>query len=301
MSYRLTFSLSLSFAFLSFFSQGQDLIVRIYGDTIHCKVDQEDERFVYYRTESTSRGETEIISHKEIREILYDAEKSVKRNIAARKFRKEYETFQISVQAGYSWILSADDLYGDDFESLYDEMREGAFIDVRANYFFNSEVGLGALYSSSRYQTNSTIPVLVNLPSGKDLAGGLRHNRSLNYYALNVAFRLDQNSSNMSFQIDVGLGVLSFEDRGEFIGAYRLNSNSIGGHFSASFSLGLGEGFYLPATVSIKGFRLSTFDLKPSDEMDPELAVGLQDLYDNLEGGINANRLQVGLGLGFAF
>ena len=286
---------------MAFSGQGQDLILRIYGDTIHCKIDQEDERFVYYRTRSSHRGETEIISRKEIREILYGLDTSENRKIASRRFRKEYETFQIAVQAGYSWILSADDLYGDEFESVYDEMRGGGFIDVRANYFLNSEVGLGVIYSRSRYQTNSSTPVLVNLPSGTDLVGDLSHDRSLNYYALNVAFRLDQSSSNMSFQINVGLGVLSFEDRGEFIGAYRLNSNSMGGHFSASFNLGLGEGFYLPAIISIKGFRLGTFDFTPSEEMNPELAVGLQELYNNLEGGINANRLQVGLGLGFAF
>ncbi|MGB6036503.1 MAG: hypothetical protein WBG42_09565, partial [Cryomorphaceae bacterium] len=260
----------MSFVFLSFFGHGQDLIVRIYGDTIHCKIDEEDERFVYYRTKSSHRGESEIISRKEIRDILYGLETSENLKIGPKRYRKEYETFQIAVQAGYSWILSEDDLYGDEFESVYDEMRGGAFIDVRANYFFNSEVGLGVIYSSSRYQTNSSTPVLVNLPSGTDLVGELSHNRTLNYYAVNVAFRLDQSSSNMSFQIDVGLGVLSFEDRGDFIGTYRLNSNSIGGHFSASFNLGLGEGFYLPAIISIKGFRLGTFDFKPSNEMNPE-------------------------------
>ena len=301
MSYRLAFSLSLSFAFLSIFGQGQDLIVRIYGDTLHCKIDQETERFVYYRTKSTNRGETEIISHKEIREILYGAETSNRAKITSKKYRKEYETYQVSVQAGYSWMVSFDDLYGDEFESVYDELREGAFIDARVNYFLNSEVALGLLYSSSRYQTNSSTSVVVSLPSGTDLVGDLSHNRFLNYYALNVGFRLDQTSTNISFQIDLGLGVLSFEDRGEFIGTYRLSSNSIGGHFSASFNLGLGEGFYLPAVISVKGFRLATFDFEPSNEMNPELAAGLQGLYENLEGGINANRLQVGLGLGFAF
>ncbi len=288
------------FGLFAISGQSQDLIIRIYGDTIHSKIDKEDERFIYYRTESTGRGETEVIARKEVREILYGIDTSTKRKIAPKKFEKEYESFQVSVHAGYSRLLKADDLYGEDFESVYDEMRGGVFVDARANFFFNEGVGLGVLYSNSSYQTDSEVPVLVSLPSGTDLIGELSHDRTLNYYALNLAFRIQQ-SSNFSFQIDVGMGLLTFEDKGEFIGAYTLTSSSLGGHISAGFQLGLGEGFYLPAFISLKGFSLSSFELDPSSEMNPELALGLQSLYDNLEGGITAGRIQFGIGLGFAF
>jgi hypothetical protein len=296
----------ISFLFVSFVlscvsGKGQDLIIRIYGDTVHCKIDQEDERFIYYRTQSTNRGETEIISRKEVREITYGLDTSAERKIAPKKIDKGYESFQLSIHAGYSWILNTDDLFGEDFESTYDELRGGVYFEVRANYFFTEEIGLGGLYSNSRYQNNSSVPILVNLPSGTELIGGLSHDRTLNYYAINLAYKLEQNSSNMSFQFDVGFGILAFEDRGDFIGNYTLTSTSLGGHFSASFKLGLGEGFYLPAIIAIKGFRLSSFEFAPSSEMNPELAIGLQSIYDNLEGGINANRIQFGLGLGFAF
>ncbi|MCZ4407464.1 hypothetical protein O3Q51_01490 [Cryomorphaceae bacterium 1068] len=300
MSIRLAFFLFVFFGLSAFSAKGQDLIIRIYGDTIHSKIDREDERFIYYRTERTSRGETEVIARKEVREILYGIDTSIKTKIPPKKFEKGYKSFQVSVHAGYSRILSTDDLYGDDFESVYDEMRNGFFVDARANYFFNKGIGLGVLYSTSGYQTDSDIPVLVSLPSGTDLIGELSHDRTLNYYALNLAFRINQ-SSTVNFQIDVGMGLLTFEDQGDFIGAYNLTSSALGGHLSASFQLGLGEGFYLPAFFSLKGFSLSSFELNPSSEMNPELALGLQSLYDNLEGGITAGRLQLGLGLGFSF
>lgn len=300
-SYRIVLYLSSIFSFLTLAGQGQDLLVRIYGDTIHCKIDKEDERFVYYRTKNSNRGETEIISRKEVREILYGWENSTNLKIAPKKIAKEYETIQVSVQAGYSLIMTIDDLYGDEFESVYEEVREGVFVDVRANYFLSKEVGLGMLYSVSQYNTNSSVPVLVNLPSGVDLVGDLSHDRELKYYALNLAYRLENNKSNMSFQFDLGFGLLAFEDEGEFIDSYQLSSGSLGGHFSAAFKLGLGEGFYLPALISLKGFRLTEFEFNPSAEMNSELALGLQGLYNNLEGGINANRIQFGLGLGFAF
>lgn len=299
-AYRLALYLSLTFICLSFYGQGQDLIVRIYGDTIHAQIDQEDERFIYYRTKSTHRSETEIISRKEVREIIYGIDDSAKRKIAPRKVGKEFRTFQLSVRAGYSWILSGDDLYGDDFQMVYDEMRGGAFVDARLNYFITEDVGLGAVYSNSSYQTDSEVPILVSLPSGTDLTGEIAHSRTLRYYAFNLAL-IAHKSSNVNVQIDLGFGLLAFEDNAEFIGAYTLSSSTLGGHVSASLQIGLGEGFYLPAMISVKGFRLNSFEFDPSPEMNPELAVGLQSIYNNLQGGINANRIQIGLGLGFAF
>jgi hypothetical protein len=295
----------ISFLFVSFVlscisGRGQDLIIRIYGDTIYSKIDQEDNRFIYYRTQSTNRGETEIISRKEVREIIYGLDTSVERKIAPKKLAKDYEVFQLSVHAGYSRILNTDELYGEDFESVYDEMRGGVFLDVRANYFFNKDVGIGLLISNSLYQTDSRVPIFDTLPSGTIITGELSHDRTLNYYAFNLAFRIHQ-SSNVNLQIDVGFGLLTFEDQGDLMGDYTLTSSSIGGHLSASFQLGLGEGFYLPAFISIKGFRLSSFQFEPSSEMNPELALGVKSLYNNLEGGINANRIEFGLGLGFAF
>jgi len=281
-------------------SFAQDLVIRIYGDTIHCKIDREEERFIYYRTPETKRGEEEIISRKEVREVLYGMDSQAEK-VRPIKVAKDYEMVQATVHAGYSRILNSDDLYGQDFEELYDDLRGGVFIDGRLNIFLNEELGLGFLYSRSTYDAQSEAMVVATLPSGNMLTGGLAHDRRVNYFAVNLAYRVSKPLSNFNLQLDVGVGYLDFEDRGDFIGGYTLRSGSLGMHLSGSFQLGLGEGFYLPAYLSLKGFSLSTFDFEPSPEMDPELALGLSTLYDNLEGGITMTRLQIGLGLGFAF
>lgn len=218
---RLMSFLFVIFALSCISGKGQDLIIRIYGDTIYSRIDQEDDRFIYYRTQSTNRSETEIISRKEVREIIYGIDTSAKRKIAPKKFVKDYEAFQLSVHAGYSLTISTDELYGEDFETVYDEMRDGVFLDARVNYFFNQDLGLGVHYSTSRYQTDSSVPILVSLPSGTDLTGELSHDRTLKYYAFNLAVRIHK-SSNVNFQIDMGFGLLTFEDKGEFIGDYTL-------------------------------------------------------------------------------
>jgi len=278
----------------------QDLIIRIYGDTIRAKIDKEESRFIYYRTTETRRGETEIIARTEVREVFYDFDSSYGKRIGKKKIQKKYETFQLLVHAGYSFILREDDLYGDDFQTVYKEVREGAFIDARVNFFLSEEIGVGLLYSHSGYRTNTDIPISVTLPSTTVLTGELSHDRQLSYYAGNLAIRL-LSSPNFNVQIDVGVGLLEFIDRATFINDYSLRSTALGGHISASFQLVLGEGFYLPAFVSIKGFNLSSFDLDPSPNMDSELVLGLEGIYGRLNTGISASRFQAGLGLGFAF
>lgn len=278
----------------------QDMIVRIYGDTIRCKIDREDQRFIYYRTPKTKRGETDIISRKEINEIVYGIDDQPT-NIPPPKKEKRYDVIQGAVHAGYSRILSEDDLFGEDFSEVYDEMRGGIFIDGRINYFLNEEIGLGVLYSNSTYDSELEGVVLVDLPSGNTLSGRMLHDRTLNYYALNLAYRVSSPLSSFNLQLDVGFGVLSFRDEAIFVNNYTLESNSLGFHLSGSFQLDLGEGFYLPAYLSLKGFNLSEFDFNPSPDMDPELAEILELTYNNLGTGISASRIQLGLGLGFSF
>jgi hypothetical protein len=297
---RLTVVLFGVFLLIGASASAQDLIVRIYGDTLNAKIDKEDTRFIYYRTAETRRGEMEIIARKEVKEILYDFIQVKENRFVRRKPKKKHEIFQVIAHAGYSYILNTDDLYGEDFESVYREMRDGPFLDVRANYFLSADLGLGLLVSRSEYGMDEDIPILVELSDGTELTGDLSHSRELNYYAFNLAFTV-QSSHNFKLQIDVGAGALYFRDNSTFINDYTLESTALGGHISAGFHLVLGEGFYLPAVVSIKGFSLSNFDLATPSEMNEEVARGLQSIYDNLNNGISAGRIQLGLGLGFAF
>lgn len=280
--------------------RAQDLIVRIYGDTIHCRVDQEDQHFVYYRTTPSRRGVSKIISIKEVREIFYDVNTNRKK-VGLRKTERLYEKIQITMQAGYSHILVIDDMYGDKLEELYDELRGGTYLDARGNYFLNADVGVGFLYSHSRFRTKTEISVKLSAPPALEFNGGLLHNRYVNYYAVNLAYRMQSDASKTVFQIDAGLGILTFEDRGKLIDEFQLTSFALGGHLSGSFQLGLGEGLYLPAYVSLKGFSLSSFKLNTDPDIDPDLREIMEGIYFNLGRGISMSRLDVGIGLGFAF
>jgi hypothetical protein len=279
----------------------QDQIVRIYGDTIQCYIEREDQQFLYYKPFDSKKAETEVISVKEVIDIIYDRSVTRIRKYDEKIESKKFRRFQISSVYGYSWTLSADDIYGEDFQLVYDELRGGPFLDLRLNCFLNEEVGLGLLYSNSQYENNEDVGVAVRFQDGTEVSGPLDHDRTIHYYALNLAFNHSSERNNFAFQIDIGLGLLTLEDRAAFINDYTLRSSGLGGHISARFSIDLGEGFYLPANVGLKGFNLRTFDITPSQEMAPDIIRVLDSIYETAQNGITMNRVEVGLGLGFSF
>ncbi|MCH2214446.1 MAG: hypothetical protein MK086_04665 [Flavobacteriales bacterium] len=294
----------------------QDFIIRIYGDTIAAKVDEKDQRFVYYRTIHTRKGQTEIISLKEVAEIIYGGDMSNSRKPKEKQPSKLREVIQISAQGGYSWMLNEDDIYNTSalntqlaelIEEVYRDLRSGPFLDIHANYLVNEDLGVGFLYSTSRYQNNTDLAIaLVTVPDPLSpdstvYSGPLDHDRQVNYFGLNLAFRNKSSDTNFNFQIDLGMGFLSLEDRGSFINEYRLSSTGIGGHISASFQLNLGEGFYLPISALLKGFNLSSYQITPSNKMPRDVELAIESIYNQLDGGITMTRFQLGLGLGFTF
>lgn len=279
----------------------QDQVIRIYGDTLECYVEKEDGRFLYYKLSNSRKAETEMMSMKEVVDIIYDR-KIVRKTESERKIEREKtRRLQASAIYGYSWTLRDDDIYGEGFEDVYGELRGGPFLDFRVNYFIEEEIGVGALYSTSRFENNERFGVEFEFPDGTVVSGPLDRDRTVNYYALNLALNYSSDETNFHFQLDLGLGWLTLEDRAVFINDYILKSSGIGGHISARLNIDLGEGFYLPANVALKGFNLRSFDLVTSDEMAPEVRFVLQRLYDTAPNGVRMNRVELGVGLGFSF
>lgn len=301
MIYRFLLSVSLVFV-LTETSVAQDLIVRIYGDTIRGIVEKEDQRFVYYQTLKSKKGETELISLKEVSAIIYDADNAQGRKLKESRNSSVRGAIQISMQTGFSLILGEDDLYGEDFELIYDELRFGPVLDARVNYFLREDLGLGIVYSTSQYEsvTDVAASILV-LPDSVLYTGAIDHDRRMNYYGLNLAFKNENSNMNLNYQVDIGLGLITLEDNGTFIENYRLNSSGVGGHISGTVQLGLGQGFYLPLMASLKGFNLNEFTITPSAEMPSEIVPLLEEVYNSLDAGITAMRFQLSLGLGFSF
>jgi hypothetical protein len=84
----------------------QDLIVTIQRDSIFCKIDRTDDRFVYYRTAKTKRSGYELISNREVKELVYDVGVGEGKIIEPIREKRGYEMFQLWGGGGYSRLFN---------------------------------------------------------------------------------------------------------------------------------------------------------------------------------------------------
>jgi hypothetical protein len=279
---------------------GQDYIIRIYGDTIHCKIDQQDERFIYYRTPDTKAGAQELISLKEVRYVEYGVEPASEVKRIKNLNPAHIQRFQFSFMGGASYLFTVDEIYGDDFEDFYNDQRWGWLFEGSANYFFNESTGAGLMFSRSRFST-SEIPIGIT-GLNPPLTGLLSSSRQVTYIGGNLAFKvIDSKIDGIIVQLNAGIGLLHFEEDLRLIESYRLEDQGVGGHLQAMFQLSLGQGFYLSTAFSVRGFNLFGFEVSSQPNPNPELDEFVREFYENPSTKISLNRLEGTAGLTFCF
>ncbi len=208
----------------------QDYIIRIYGDTIHCKVDNSTDRFVYYRTPSTRRGQQEIISKKEIDEVVYNANPNPKDRLKAWKDTRKFNRFELGVDGGYSRVFKVENIFGSDFDEYYDKLANGTYVHGHLVFNFNENLGLGVAYSHSEYSNG--VDVVLVMPGSGNLNGRLSDDRKIDYYAVNLSYRPLEFQSGNRVNITLGLGLLRFASSSELIYPYKLEARTLGAHLS---------------------------------------------------------------------
>lgn len=279
-------------------SMAQDYIIRIYGDTISAKVDRSTERFVYYRTPDTRRGEQEIISKKEVSEILYNADPDPNDNLKAWKETRKYSLFELGIDGGYSRLFNLENPFGTDFDEYYKELSNGTYVHGSVIYRVNEELGFGVSYAHSEY-SNKVEVVLVN-PGGARLSGMLSNDHVLDYYAATLSYIPVEFQSGNRVQVIAGVGVMRFVSSSRVVYPFRLEATSFGAHLGVSFELALGGGFYLPLRLTVRGFNVFDVSFKPGENMPDDVRSDLEVLYGP-QTGINFGRADIGAGLIFAF
>lgn len=276
----------------------QDYIIRIYGDTIHCKVDNSTDRFVYYRTSDTRRGQQEIMSKKEIDEIVYNVNPNPREQLKAWKDTRKFNRLELGADGGYSRVFNVENVFGTDFDEYYDKLANGTYFHGHLVFNFNENLGLGVAYSHSEY--SNKVDVVLIMPGNITLTGLLSDDRTIDYYAANLSYRPMEFQSGNRINITLGLGLLRFVSSSQLVYPYRLEARTLGAHLAAAFELSLGGGFYLPLRVGVRGFSLYGIDLEASEDMPDDLRNDLQMIFGQ-ESAINLSRVELGAGLTFTF
>lgn len=273
----------------------QDIIVRITGDTLHVKVDSQNDTFVYYISPDSKRGEREVISRKEIAQILYNFEKpdgQLKRK--ANYKTRDYQVIQFYAQfTGY--YLPDENIPKGNFKEYYEELQFGTGYKAGGNYFLSKQFGVGLTYSLSKF--SNSIPVRDTLSGAR---GRLSDDVSINYFGASAEFRFDLGESETNFMLSVGAGMNLYHNDAKRIYGYILKAHSVGFHATASLNLSLGGGLYIPITFGYIGNTVGNISLEYADNMPDQLRESLQ-LSLNDVNSLSVGRLFAGLGLSFAF
>lgn len=273
---------------------GQDIIVRITGDTLHVNIESTNESFVYYRSVDTKRGTVDVISKKEIAEILYkfenpSAELRRRNNLEART----YEMMQFWVAfSGYH--LPSSEIVDPNFKEYYEKLKWGIGFNTGYNYFFIKQLGVGLIYSNSRFRNSLTL----NFNTG--LSGNVSDDLKLQYIGVGVVTRFSFGNSDSNFLLGAGVGMNYYFNEAEVVYAYSLKAKGVGLHVDTTINLSLGGGLYVPLKLSYFGNTVNDFAVMPEADMPNDLKRELEAIVKSSD-SFSVTRFSLSAGLLFAF
>jgi len=294
---RFTLLLGIFVVFNSLSGNAQDLIVKLNGDSLHCKIDDANERFIYYITSKTKKGKRLVISRKEVVSVLYNYEEADPKSIKSTEAR-EYEVFQAYGMAMGSRLIQYESVrFGDflDFDNYDDELRWGTSgLTFGMNYFVDAEYGFGLLYSKNTYENSLDVRDLVTGVTGK-----LSDQIDLNYFGANLAYRLSGGQTGTFFQVNVGIGYCTYRNDASVIYRYDVSGGSIGLHLMGMANFSLGYGLYIPVQLGVKGFNISQLEVSFHEGTPDEVSIPITREIEAMS--FNVARLELSVGLMFAF
>lgn len=273
----------------------QDLILTIQGDSIFCKIDRTDDRFVYYRTAKTKRTGYELISKREVKELIYDAANTTGIDIEPAREKRGYEMFQLWGAGGYARLFNEPVYLSEEFDEYYNKLKSSIFYTGGINVFLNESIGVGAFFSASNFSNSVDVINTTTMVAGK-----LADDISLQYFGLNMAVRMAPDDLGLVFQINFGLGQSRYVNDASIIYPFRVAGNGVGGHLMGEVQIRLGKGVYLPVHVRLLGFNINTLDFTPGEDMP----LAEQEEIRNFvlaSAPVNISRFEIGAGLTISF
>ncbi len=280
---------------------GQDVIVRITGDSLHVKVQSSNESFVYYQSAQSNRGEVEVISRKEIAEILYNFEDpSSKLLKIAKREKRDYELIELWFAYGVIFMPNSD-IPTDDFEEYYSKLQWGEGFSLGGNYFFNQKIGVNAIFSTSNFENSIGVSLsTAGLGATTVAYGSLSDDINLKYVGGGLTLRYELVKDVSHFELQVGAGVNYYTNQAELVYGFDLNAKGVGFHVKTMGNLSIGGGLYVLLCLSYQGGYVDNISFKPNTGMPQELSRELDGFYSNAE-NFTINRFSLRGGLLFAF
>lgn len=273
-------------------TKSQDLIVKIGGDSIFCKVEKANELFVYFIIQKTKRGENEVLSQKEVEQIIYGFGDEPIRYKSSRG----YNFLQVFGSiTGSRIIASQSNSRPPEFSEYLDKLNWGIGFSTGFDLFLNSSLGIGISYSQSTF-SNSIDVVQI----GTGVIGKLSDEIRLIYAGGSIIYRGKIYDSESSIQLCIGLGYFGYSNNARIIYPFSLKGQAVGGHISGGVNLSLGSSFYLPIQFGLKGFSIDSYSLNFPEAIPDDIREDIETSIENSDGQ-SYLRIELNIGLMMAF
>jgi len=271
-------------------ASAQDVIVTIKNDSIACKVVQKDDMFVYYRTASTKRGISQLISRREVKEILTDVRPADPKVFRRREVLLD-ERFRFVVKGGYSLLISTNDFNSDEFDTYYEERNSGYWYAFDAVYMFEENFGAGLTAGVSRYGNR----VLIR-DANSGLTGRLSDDITVQYIGINFIADLTSNRSNSGLTLSGGLGVTKYKNDFELFFPFEVRGFDFGMHLNGAYRLSVAPGVFVPIELGFRGFSVNNINYTTPSSTPPDME---ESIGRFIRGNLPAEvfRIEVGVGL----
>lgn len=287
--------LFLLFLFSGLYSvKGQDIIVRITGDTLHVKVDHANDDFLYYQSTNTKKGEIDVISRLEVSSVLYNFETAP---ADLRKVRRRLDRGYDIIEGWFlygGYFLPITYTGSDQFRDYYQKLQFGSGFRGGLQFFVNKDIGVGASYSQSRYRNSTDVQNIITGQVGK-----LQNDILLKYTGAAFIFRIDLEHIQSKVELFAGIGYTWYSDNAKQIDSYVLTGEGFTGNISAAFNISIGQGIFIPIKLAVDGINVGDLRIELKDETT-DIAKELIKIVDNMEQE-NVTRISASVGLLFSF
>lgn len=277
----------------AFSANAQDIIVRVTGDTINAKIESQNEAFLYYFDHHSKAKDIQVISRKEVLEVIYNFETIDFKRRRPNRLRN-YDVVHLSMQYTGYYINNTEMVIHRGIDGYYEKLQFATGLYARADFFFDEFFGVGGMYALAK-SSNSVGYVLT--PWG--VFGKLADEISINYYGIHAVMRYRLGDSQADVLLSLGMGYQTFRNNGKIVYDYKLNGYDFGFHGSGQFNLFLGDGIYVSVSLGYIGRDIGNLsgDFK---NMPKEIEEDLNYVVKNMP-KINTERIFIGAGLTFAF
>lgn len=229
-------------------AHAQDLIVKMNGDSINCKIRGMDQMGLHYRYLYGTQVENAYILRREVKEFRKGAFAEPYTGHLDRRLLRGYPYLRMSARMGPTWISGAIDSSLPDWQKDYlNEVRSGKHFAFDAHYMISQKWGLGL--HGSWFRTFHTLDdVLLVFEDGTDTIGVMSDDVRISMIGPSACFELPLNSMSWHVYATLSLGMMKFRNDAKFIWPFVITGDSFGvqlgmnGEYRLADGIGFGIG-----------------------------------------------------------